>query len=155
MFGRVNRVEGLRELMTDIKKLERMPQSQIAKGVRRGANVILREARSRAPKGKTGKLRKNLTLKPERGKRGKKVLQVTFRKVEKFPEAVKVTKEGTRYYYPASQEWGFTTRDGGRFEKNKHFLVGAMESKKKEAAKVIVDEVGKEIEKGLREGRIR
>ena len=45
------RVEGLRELTRDIKKLENMPQKQITKGVRRGANVILREARAIASKG--------------------------------------------------------------------------------------------------------
>lgn len=151
MFGRRDSVEGLNKLMKDIKKLENMPQKQITKGVRRGTNVILHQARAMAPR-RTGKLRKKLTLKPERSKkRGKKVMQVTFQKVEKFPEAVKVAKDGTRYYYPASQNFGFRTRNGGYVE-GKHFLEGAMQAKSSEAAKVIVEEIGKEIEKTLREG---
>lgn len=160
------RVEGLNKLMKDIKKLENMPQKQITKGVRRGTNVILKEARAIASKRrKTGKMAKKLTLKPEGSrKRGKKVMQVTYQKVEKFPEAVKIAKDGTRYYYPASQNFGFKTRLGTGKNKKKNgkekveglnFLTGAMENKGKQASKVIVEEIGKEIEKSLAEGSIR
>lgn len=143
-------VEGLNKLIKDISKLDKMPQKQITKGVRRGTNVILKEARARAPK-LTGKLRRKLTLKPEKSKkRGKKVMQVTFQSVEKFPEAVKITKDGTRYYYPSSQNFGFKTRDGGKVE-GLHFLEGAMQAKSGQAARVMIDEIGKEIEKTLRE----
>lgn len=150
------RVEGLNKLMKDIKKLENIPQKQITKGVRRGANVILKEARAIASqRKKTGKMSKKLTLKSERSKkRGKKVMQVTYQKVEKFPEAVKITKDGTRYYYPSSQNFGFRTRDGGKVD-GLHFLEGAMQAKGKQAAKVMIDEIGKEIEKSLSEGSIK
>lgn len=150
-MARAERVEGLNKLMRDISKLERMPQSQITKGARRGANVILREARAKAPRGATKQLSKGIRLKAERSRRGKKVFQITFKA---NPEFVKITKDGTRYFYPASQEFGFRTRNGGRVE-GKHFLLGAMAEKKNEAARVIVDEIGKEIEKSLREGSIR
>lgn len=149
MFGREESVEGLNKLMKDIAKLEKMPQSQITKGARRGANVILKEARAEAPKGETKQLSKGIRLKAERSRRGKKVFQITFKA---NPEFVKVTKDGTRYFYPASQEYGFRTRNGGKVD-GKHFLLGAMASKKDEAARVIVDEIGKEIEKSLSEGR--
>lgn len=153
-MARVTTVEGLNELIRDINRLERMPQSQITKGVRRGANVILAEARARAPV-KTGKMRRKLTLKPERSSRkGKKVMQITFQKVEKFPESVKIAKDGTRYYYPTSQNYGFKTRNGGRVE-GKHFLEGAMQAKSGQAARVIVHEIGMEVERSLAEGRIR
>lgn len=153
-MARIESVEGLNKLMRDIAKLEKMPQKQITKGVRKGTNVILHEARARAPK-KSGKLKRKLTLKSERSKkRGKKVMQVTFQKVEKFPEAVKVAKDGTRYYYPSSQNFGFRTRNGGYVE-GKHFLDGAMQAKSGQAARVIVEEIGKEIEKALSEGSIR
>lgn len=151
---RVSRVEGLRDLMADISKLDKMPQKQITKGVRRGTNVILKEARARASERHiTGKMSKKLTLKTERSrKRGKKVMQVTYQKVDKFPEAVKITKDGTRYYYPSSQNFGFDTRDGGHVD-GLNFLGGAMQSKGKQAAKVIVDEIGKEIDKTLKGGK--
>lgn len=150
------RVEGLNKLMKDIKKLENMPQKQITKGVRRGTNVILKEARARARERRiTGKMSKKLTLKAERSKKkGKKVFQVTYPKVAKFPEAVKITKNGKRYYYPSSQNFGFKTRNGGKVDGLK-FLEGAMQSKSGQAARVIVDEIGKEIEKSLAEGSIR
>lgn len=156
MFGRRDSVEGLNKLMKDIKKLENMPQKQITKGVRRGANVILHEARARASeRRKTGKMSKKLALKSERSKKkGKKVFQVTYQKVDKFPEAVKITKDGERYYYPSSQNFGFKTRDGEKVD-GLHFLECAMRAKSGQAARVIVDEIGKEIEKGLREGNIR
>lgn len=145
-------VEGLNKLMRDIKKLPKMPQKQITKGTRRGANVILHEARARAPK-RTGKMAKKITLKAERSRRGKKVFQITFQKVDRFPESVKIGKDGTRYYYPASQNFGFRTRNGGYVE-GKHFLEGAMQAKSNEAARTIVTEIGKEIEISLREGTL-
>lgn len=156
MFGRVEQVEGLNKLMKDISKLDKIPQKQITKGVRRGTNIILKEARLRASERHiTGKMSRKLTLKAERSKkRGKKVMQVTYQKVDKYPEAVKITKDGTRYYYPSSQNFGFKTRDGEKVE-GLHFLEGAMQSKSGEAARVIVDEIGKEIEKSLQDGSIK
>lgn len=149
MFGRRESVEGLNKLIKDIEGLSRMPQKQITKGTRKGANIILKAARANAPKGATNLLKKGITLKAERSRRGKKVFQVTFKS---RPEFVKITKDGTRYFYPASQEFGFRGRNGRRIE-GKHFLLGAMAEKKNEAARVIVDEIGKEIEKSLSEGR--
>lgn len=143
-------VQGLNKLMKDISKLERMPQKQITKGARKGANVILKQARANAPK-LTGTMRKGIYLKAEKSRRGKKVFQITFRSK---PEFVKVTKDGTRYFYPASQEFGFRTRDGGRVE-GKHFMLGAMEEKKNEAAETMVQVIGEEIEKALSEGSLR
>lgn len=155
MFGRRESVEGLNKLMKDIKTLEKMPQKQITKGVRKGANVILHEARARASeRRKSGKMSKKLTIKAERSKRkGKKVFQVTYQKVEKFPEAVKITKDGKRYYYPSSQNFGFKTRDGEKVD-GLHFLEGAMQAKSGQAARVMIDEIGKEIDKALSEGKI-
>lgn len=146
------RVEGLDKLIRDINKLDKMPQKEINKGARRGANIILKEARARAStRRKTGKMSKKLTLKKEKSKRGKAVFQVTYQNATKFPEAVKITKDGTRYYYPSSQNFGFRTRDGG-YKQGLHFLEGAMSSKSGEAARVIIDEIGKEIEKTLQGG---
>lgn len=143
-------VQGLNKLMKDISKLEKLPQKQITKGARKGANVILKQARANAPK-RTGTMRKGIYLKAERSKRGKKVFQITFRSK---PEFVKVTKDGTRYFYPASQEFGFRTVDGGRVE-GKHFLTEAMAVKSGEAAETMVQVIGEEIEKALSEGGLK
>ena len=147
------RVEGLSDLIKDINQLDKMPQQQISKGARKGAKVLLMEARSQAKKRKlSGKMWKKLTLKAYRTRvKGKKVYRVSYPKTEKFPEAVKVTKGGKQYYYPASQNYGFKTKDGGHVE-GLHFLEGAMQAKGNLAAKVIVEEIGKEIKKMLSEG---
>lgn len=147
---KIGYVKGLYGLIKDINKLEKMPQKEISKGARRGANVILHDARSRASaRHITGKMSKKLRLKAERSKkRGKKVFQITYPKADKFPEAVKITKDGTRYYYPSSQNYGFKTVDGDKVE-GLHFLEGAMKSKSKQAAKVMIEEIGKEIDKTL------
>ena len=149
-MARRESVDGLNQLMKDIQKLERMPQKQITKGARKGANVILKDARARAPK-RTGVMRKGIYLKAEKSRRGKKVFQITFRS---NPEFVKITSDSTRYFYPASQEFGFRTRDGGKVE-GKHFLTEAMQTRQAEAAAVMVETIGEEIEKALSEGSIR
>lgn len=154
--GRV-KVEGLKELMRDIRQLEEMPQKQITKGVRTGTKVILKEAKAIAKTRRdSGKMWKKLTLKAEKTKRkGKKVIQVTYPKTERFQEAVKITKDGKRYYYPASQNFGFKTRrvkNGKDRVEGLKFFQRSMQNKGPEAAKVIVQEIGKEIEKMLSEG---
>lgn len=153
MFNRRVKVEGLKELMRDIRSLEEMPQKQITKGVRTGTKVILKEAKAIAKtRRKSGKMWKKLTLKAEKTKKkGKKVIQVTYPKTERFQEAVKITKDGKRYYYPSSQNFGFKTKDGDRVEGLK-FFQKSMQNKGRQAANVIVEEIGKEIEKMLSEG---
>lgn len=150
--GRVE-IQGLKELIRDIEQLENMPQKQITSGVRAGTKVILKEAKSIAKqRRKSGKMWKKLTLKAEKTrKKGKKVIQVTYPKTERFQEAVKVTKDGKRYYYPSSQNFGFKTKDGDRVEGLK-FFQKSMQNKGDDAAKVIVEEIGKEIDKMLSEG---
>ncbi|MGL5328163.1 MAG: HK97-gp10 family putative phage morphogenesis protein [Peptostreptococcaceae bacterium] len=146
-------IEGMDALMKSMKKLEKVPTRQISKGARRGANVILRQARENAPV-KTRKLKKGIILRGERSrKRGKKVFQVTLKSADKFPEAVKITKDGTRYYYPSSQEYGFDTVDGGHID-GKYYLKKAMESKSNEASRVMIKEIGQEIDKALGEGKL-
>lgn len=143
-------VQGLNKLMKDIRKLENMPQKQITKGARKGANVILKEARAKAPE-LTKTLKKGIYLKAERSKRGKKVFQVTFRSK---PDFVKITKDGTRYFYPASQEYGFKTVDGDSVE-GKYFLADSLSEKSGEAAEIMIKVIGEEIEKALSEGGLK
>lgn len=144
-------VEGLDKLIKDISNLERLPQGQITKGVRKSVNIVLKEAKRKAPK-RTGTLRRGLVIKPEKSKKGKKVYRVIPK--ETVTEFVKITKNGDRYYYPASQEYGFTTVNGGRVE-GKYYMADALTEKHNEVIETMVAIIGDEIEKALAEGKLR
>lgn len=148
------RVEGLNKLMKDIRGLEKMPQKQITKGARKGAKVILNQARAIAKtRRKSGKMWKKITLRAERNKpKGKKVFRITYPKTEKFPEAVKITKDGKQYYYPSSQNYGFKNKYMKKKVEGLQFFEKSFEQKHVQSARVMVEEIGKEIEKMLSEG---
>lgn len=139
-------VIGMKELLKYVGDLEKLPQRVVTKSAKQGAAIALASARQNAPKGKTGNLRKGITLKGEKSRaQGKKVYQVTFN--EKYNDKfVKLTKAGKRYYYPASQEYGFRTIDGGRVE-GKHFMKEALTDNAQQIDKTIIDELIKEIDK--------
>ena len=59
---------------------------------------------------------------------------------------VKTTKDGKRYYYPASQEYGFITKDGG-YVPGFHFLRDSIDDNKRQIEKTVVDELAKRIDK--------
>lgn len=144
-------VVGMKNLMKTMGKLEQIPTKQITKSARKGANVILKKARDNAPV-KTKMLKKGIYLKGERSrKRGKKVFQITFRSK---PEFVKITADGKRYFYPASQEFGFKTRNGGKVDA-KYFLQDAMSTEKNTAALVMVGTLDEEIKKAWKEGALK
>jgi hypothetical protein len=57
-----------------------------------------------------------------------------------------MTKSGKRYYYPASQEYGFRTRSGV-YVPGFHYLKNALEDNSRKIEKEIVDVLSKEIDK--------
>ncbi|WP_244935496.1 HK97 gp10 family phage protein [Paenibacillus glycanilyticus] len=104
-------IEGMAELEAMMKRLDKLPQRVVTKAAKAGANIPYKAAKADAPED-TGALKAGIILKPERRtKLGKKVYDVLMNPVmnEQF---VKITKDGTRYYYPASQEYGFMTVNG-------------------------------------------
>ena len=144
-------VLGMENLKKTMQKLEKVPQKQITKAARQGAKIILLKARENAPV-KTKLMQKGIYLKGERPrKRGKKVFQITFRSK---PEFVKITKDGKRYFYPASQEFGFDTVDGGHVD-GKHYLQEAMETEKSQAALKMIKVLDEEIKKAWEEGKLK
>jgi hypothetical protein len=148
------KIEGMKELRGAIRRLGKLPQSAVTQATRKGAMVVLRAARDAAP-ADTGALRKGIVLKGEkRGKKGKKVYQVTF-DAKMNEQFVKTSREGKRAYYPASQEYGFKTRqmaDGTQYHASgKYYLRDAAVNAKPEMERVIVkaltDKVHKEWKK--------
>lgn len=138
-------IEGMKELEKTIRRLGKIPQKCVSPAAKKGARIALKAAREKAP-WQTGELSNGIILKGERiKKRGKKVYDVMMDPA-KNDIFVKVTKDGKRYYYPASQEYGFITRDGG-YVPGAHFLRRSIDDNKSEIERVMVQELAKQIDK--------
>lgn len=137
------KLEGLDEVLKMLKTVESLPQKCVNKSARNGAKIPQKDAKDNAPF-LTGALEEGITLKAEKTtKKGKKVYQVTLKD---NPEFVRITANGNRYYYPASQEYGFKLRNGGKVE-GLHFMKNSIDknSNKIESTmiKVLTDEIDK------------
>lgn len=142
------KIEGIKELEKSLKKLGDVPQKFVSKAAKKGATILLKSAKAKAPE-LTGTLKKGLMLKGEKSRyKGKKVYQVTFNPA--FNDYfVKVSKTGKRAYYPASQEYGFQTRNGG-YVPGFHYLRDSVQENEQQVKKTIIDVMSKEIDKALK-----
>lgn len=139
------KIEGMKELERTIRKLGKLPQKCVTPAAKKGNNIALKHARENAP-WRFGDLANGIIQKGEKlRKRGKKVYQVTM-DPKKNDIFVKTTKDGKRYYYPASMEYGFITRDGG-YSPGFHYLRNSLTENKEEIERVTVDELAKRIDK--------
>lgn len=139
------KLEGMKELERTIRQLGQLPQKCVTPAAKKGAQIALKAARAKAPF-RFGDLESGIVLKGERlRQRGKKVYQVTM-DPSMNDLFVKTTKDGKRYYYPASMEYGFLTKDGG-YVPGFHFLRDSLIDNKEEIERVVVDELAKRIDK--------
>lgn len=138
-------IEGMKELEKTIKQLGKLPQRCVTKAAKKGATIALKAAKAKAPY-LTGALEEGIILKGEKSKvKGKKVYQVTMNPAMN-DIFVKYTKDGKRYYYPASQEYGFLTKNGG-YVPGVHFLRDSIVDNKAQIERTIVEVLAKEIDK--------
>jgi len=138
-------IEGMKELEKTIRKLGKLPQKCVTKAAKKGAQIALKAAKQNAPF-LTGALEEGIILKGEKTRRkGKKVYQVTMNPAMN-DVFVKTTKDGKRYYYPASQEYGFITKNGG-YVPGFHYLRDSLVDNKERIEKTVVDVLAKEIDK--------
>ena len=138
-------IEGMKELEKTIRKLGKLPQKCVTKAAKKGAQIALKAAKQKAPF-LTGALEEGIILKGEKTRRkGKKVYQVTMNPAMN-DVFVKTTKDGKRYYYPASQEYGFITKNGG-YVPGYHFLRDSLVDNKEQIEKTVVEVLSKEIDK--------
>ena len=139
------KIEGMKELEKTIRKLGKLPQKCVTKAAKKGAQIALKAAKQKAPF-LTGALEEGIILKGEKTRRkGKKVYQVTMNPAMN-DVFVKTTKDGKRYYYPASQEYGFITKNGG-YVPGFHYLRDSLVDNKERIEKTVVDVLAKEIDK--------
>lgn len=116
--------------MTNAEALGRLraEPDRIRKAARNAAAYVRSISRRNAPK-KSGDLRRGIVLSPfaeHTRYQGKAVYDVYFD--DKMNDTfVKYSKAGKRYYYPASQEYGFrsATRAGEKHITGKYFMYAA------------------------------
>ncbi|MFS1519683.1 HK97 gp10 family phage protein [Bacillus sp. SCS-151] len=144
-MARRNQIEGMRDLEKAIKKLGLLPQKCVTKSAKKGATIALKAARKGAPYD-TGDLKKGIVLKGEKLKvKGKKVYQVTL-DANMNDVFVKTSKDGKRSYYPASQEYGFMTKNGG-YIPGYRFMRHAIENNVNAMERSMISVLSKEIDK--------
>lgn len=149
-MARRSGIDGMAELERTFQRLGKVPQTAATKSARAGATIAHKAAKANAPED-TGQLKSGIVLKRERRtKPGKAVYDV-----EMDPAMndvfVKISKEGKRSYYPASQEYGFLTENGG-YVPGYHFLRRAITEHSAEIERKIMDVTAQEAEKALRKG---
>ena len=146
-------IEGMKELEKMIKELGNLPQRVVTPAARKGMTIALKAARNNAPED-SGDLKKAIILKGEKSRlRGKKIYQVTLDPAMN-DVFVKESADGKRSYYPASQEYGYLTKDGG-YVPGFRFMKRALEENVGAIEKTIVETMSKEIDKVMRRGGAR
>jgi HK97 gp10 family phage protein len=99
-------VTGIKEIDSKLKTLEPKIQRKVLRqAMRSGMKLVFQEALQRVPV-LTGLLKKNIKLRAMKRKRNRAGLLVQVKSDEGL---VKVSKAGTRYWYPAAVEWGHGT----------------------------------------------
>lgn len=140
--------DDIRGLELAAKAIGGVTKKQLTPSVRKAMKPVLQAARDAAPVD-TGTLKKGIVLKGEKNKPPlKKVFQVTMdkKKNDVFVKGLDESGEGKRAYYPASQEYGFLKKSGGKVP-GKHFLRKAAEQQEDQLPGAIVDNLISEIQK--------
>lgn len=141
-------ISDIRDLELAAKAIGGVTKKQLTPAVRKAMKPVLQAARDAAPVD-TGALKKGIILKGERSKYPlKKVFQVTTdrKKNDVFVKGLNADGEGERAYYPASQEYGFLKKSGGKVP-GKHFLKKAAEQQEAQLPDAITDELVGQIQK--------
>ena len=99
----------LQELENTIERLGKVPKRSVKQSVGAGARVMRKHIKDRAPKGKTGNLRRAIRIVHEkhRGRVAKAGSQITFDRQISKDHLVKFSKSGKRAFYPVSQDAGW------------------------------------------------
>lgn len=148
-MAKKSEIVGMKELERSIKKLGRVPQTVATKAAVAGARIAWRVAKRNAPV-EDGDLKGGIIMKGERRvKVGKKMYDIMMDPA-KNDIFVKISKDGKRSYYPASQEYGFMTVDGGYVPGYQYMRKSIVENSHEIESK-IVEVAGKAIDKVLSE----
>lgn len=149
-------VVGIKELLTLLGDMgDRVPRQALAKGVRKGANRVLSNAKGLAPV-YTGTLQHSLKLKTEKGntRKLKVVIDIMFDPAyndhfQKTPDNPGIyggtPNDSGWYYYPGSQEYGFKTKNG--YKPGLYFLREARDMEDQEFASILEEALQAEMDR--------
>lgn len=137
-----------KQLQKSFKILGKVPQSAVNKAARVGGRIALKAAKANAPE-ETGDLKSGIILKKERKQKAGKTVYDVLIDPNMNDVFVKMTSNGKRYYYPASQEYGFMTVNGG-YIPGFRYLRNALEDNYKPITDKVVDVLAKEVDKALK-----
>jgi hypothetical protein len=150
-MARRSEIVGMKELERAFKELGKVPQTVATQSARAGGRIALKAAKTNAPED-SGDLKRGIILKRERTRvKGKAVYDVMMDPAMN-DVFVKISKDGKRSYYPASQEYGFLTVDGG-YVPGYRFLRRSIDDNKTVIEKKVLETAGKAVDKALRKGR--
>jgi HK97 gp10 family phage protein len=142
------KIDGMADLQQAINRLGALPQKVVTPAAKKGAAIFHKATKVNAPVD-TGVLKQAIILKPEKSrKKGKKVYQVTYSSAYN-DLLVKTSKDGKRSYYPASQEYGYMTKNGN-YIPGYHFMRDAAVENSAAAEKTIITEMTKRLDKEWR-----
>ena len=132
-----NNITGIPELQRMLEQCAKVPVKAMTPATKKGANIIRKSAKLSAPH-ETGAMEKSIKLKAEKRKTGKKVYQITF----VGANLLRITKDGKRFFYPASQEYGFLTPSGKKITpRTAHFMQKAYRMNRRRVEQTVVDEL--------------
>jgi hypothetical protein len=149
-------IEGMDELIRDLKRLKKVPQKHVTSSSRKAMNISLKQSKADAPVD-TGQLKKGIVMKGERSRyKAKKVYKIVFddRMNDIFQKPVKNPGESGAgegraiAYYPFSQEYGFFARDG-RYIPGYRFISDSLTDNVSKIEKTIVSEMKKKIDQEI------
>lgn len=148
-----NHIEGIDQLIRQLKRVEKFPKSKVAKAANAGMKDPLRDAKQNAPVD-IGNLKKGVIKIREKSPRtkAKVVFSIVFDRAFNQFFQKKVINPGPgkkdTAYYPVSQEYGFFAKNG-RYIPGFRFIRDSLESNQTTSAKKIVDVLNKEVDKLL------
>lgn len=148
MMARKSDIIGMDALERSFRELGKVPQTVATQSARAGATIARRAARSNAPEDE-GNLKRGIIMKRERTRvKGKAVYDIMMDPAMN-DVFVKISKDGKRSYYPASQEYGYLTRDGS-YVPGYRYLRRAVDDNDSNIEKEILDVAGQAVDKALR-----
>jgi len=139
-----NNITGIRDVQRLLDRVGRAPAKVLTKATKLGAYIVRNQARANAPVD-SGALKRGIKLKAEKRRAGKKVYQISFfgRDGKTGEEFIKIESDGSRSFYPVSQEYGWKS-DGGYIE-GKRFLRDAFENNREAIKDVILTSMFREL----------
>jgi hypothetical protein len=165
-------IEGLDDLIADIRQLENFPTTEIERSALKGANIMKEAMNRTAPVGKTGKLRGSfVALKGKPRRRNREAVGFYDIRVNPHMKDIfggKIDNPGKfggtriKYYYPSAVEFGHKSGDrltkrgnkrkgkAGNFVPGKHYMRKTASAEAQAVMQTITNDLAQKVDRILR-----